>query len=181
MIKETEANMQRSVEVIKKELASMRAGRATPALLDKIQADYYGTMTPINQMANISVPEARLLLIQPWDKTMISQIERAILKSDLGITPISDGNVIRLSIPELTEERRTELVRAAKKKTEEGKIAVRNVRREANDVLKKEEKEGNISEDEQKRRQDEVQKITDRYIKELDDVLASKEKEILTV
>ncbi|WP_425429472.1 ribosome recycling factor [Desulfoscipio geothermicus] len=173
--------MKKTVEVVNKEFASLRAGRATPSLLDKIMVQYYGTPTPINQLANVSAPEARLLVIQPWDKTVLPEIEKAILKSDLGITPASDGNVIRLAIPQLTQERRAELVKVVKKKAEEGRVAVRNLRRDANDALKTQQKNGEISEDEQRRLQDEVQKLTDKYIKEIDNLLAAKEKEIMTV
>ncbi|MGI6678530.1 MAG: ribosome recycling factor [Dehalobacterium sp.] len=180
-IQEAEEKMSKSVEVLKKDLASLRAGRATPALLDKVQVDYYGTLTPVNQMANVSVPEARLLLIQPWDKSTIPSIEKAILKSDLGLTPSSDGNVIRIGIPQLTEERRKELVKVVKKKTEDARVAVRNVRRETNDMIKEFEKEREISEDESKRGLDEIQKITDKYIKKLDEVMNAKEEEIMEV
>ncbi|MFZ5591048.1 MAG: ribosome recycling factor [Bacillota bacterium] len=181
LIAEAEANMKKTVEVVKKEFASLRAGRATPALLDKITVNYYGTPTPLNQLANISVPEARLLVIQPWDKSALPEIEKAILKSDLGITPTSDGTVVRLQIPQLTKERRAELVKVIKKKAEEGRVAIRNVRRDANDALKAKEKKGEISEDELKRSQDEVQKITDKYIKEIDTLLQNKEQEIMSI
>lgn len=181
LLSEAEKNMKKTVEVVNKEFASLRAGRATPSLLDKIMVQYYGTPTPINQLANVSAPEARLLVIQPWDKTVLPEIEKAILKSDLGITPASDGNVIRLAIPQLTQERRAELVKVVKKKAEEGRVAVRNLRRDANDALKTRQKNGEISEDEQRRLQDEVQKLTDKYIKEIDNLLAAKEKEIMTV
>lgn len=181
LIAEAEANMKKTVEVVKKEFASLRAGRATPALLDKINVNYYGTPTPLNQLANISVPEARLLVIQPWDKSALPEIEKAILKSDLGITPSSDGTVVRLQIPQLTKERRAELVKVIKKKAEEGRVAIRNVRRDTNDALKAREKKGEISEDELKRSQDEVQKITDKYIKEIDTLLQNKEQEIMSI
>lgn len=181
LLSDAEKNMQKSVEVVKKEFASLRAGRATPALLDKIMVQYYGTPTPVNQLANINIPEARLLVIQPWDKNALPDIEKAILKSDLGITPASDGNVIRLTVPQLTKERRIELVKVIKKKAEEGRVAIRNLRREANDVLKGQQKNGDISEDELRRLQDEVQKLTDKYIKEIDALFAAKEKEILTI
>lgn len=185
MINETVASadekMKKSVEVTKNELASLRAGRATPALLDKIVVDYYGTPTPVNQLASITVPEARLLVIQPWDKSVIPQIEKAILKSDLGINPNSDGTVIRLAIPQLTEERRLELVKVARKRAEEGRIAVRNIRREANDELKEAQKEGLIAEDDSKRGQEQIQKLTDKHIKAIDDLLAAKEKDIMQV
>jgi len=173
--------MKKTVEVVKKEFASMRAGRATPALLDKITVNYYGTPTPINQLANISVPEARLLVIQPWDKTALPDIEKAILKSDLGINPTSDGSVIRLAIPQLTQERRLELMKIIKKKAEEGRVAIRNIRRETNDKLKAQQKEGKISEDDLKRKQADVQKMTDRMIKDIDTLLANKEQEIMQV
>ena len=140
ILKEAEGNMKKTVEVVKKEFASMRAGRATPALLDKIMVNYYGTPTPVNQLANISVPEARLLVIQPWDKTALPEIEKAILKSDLGINPASDGVVIRLAVPQLTRERRVELMKVIKKKAEEGRVAIRNIRRDTNDQLKSQQK-----------------------------------------
>jgi len=181
IIRDCEINMKKTVEVVKKEFASLRAGRATPALLDKIMVNYYGTPTPVNQLANISVPEARLLVIQPWDKSTLPEIERAIMKSDLGITPVSDGTVIRLAIPQLTQERRAELVKVIKKKAEEGRVAVRNIRRETNEQLKTRQKDGSISEDELKRNQDEVQKLTDRYVKEIDALFSTKEQEIMQV
>ena len=181
IIKEAENNMKKTIEVVKKEFASMRAGRATPALLDKISVNYYGTPTPVNQLANISVPEARLLVIQPWDKSSLHEIERAILKSDLGITPASDGTIIRLAIPQLTQERRAELMKVVKKKAEEGRVAVRNVRREINEQLKVQQKDGKMSEDELKRSQDEVQKLTDRFVKEIDGLFSTKEQEIMQV
>jgi len=181
IIKDAEGNMKKTIEVVKKEFASMRAGRATPALLDKIQVNYYGTPTPVNQLANITVPEARLLVIQPWDKSSLPEIERAILKSDLGINPASDGTVIRLAIPQLTQERRVDLMKVIKKKAEEGRVAVRNVRRDTNEHLKAYQKDGKISEDELKRNQEEVQKLTDRIIKEIDNLLSTKEQEIMQV
>ena len=181
LIKEAEVNMKKSLEIVKKEFATLRAGRATPALLDKIMVNYYGTSTPVNQLANISVPEARLLVIQPWDKNSLPEIERTIMKSDLGITPASDGTVIRLAIPQLTQERRKDLLKVIKKKSEDGRVAVRNVRRDVNDQLKSIQKEGKISEDELKRSQEEVQKLTDRYIKEIDNLFNTKEQEIMQV
>lgn len=181
LLSDAEKNMMKTVEVTDKEFASLRAGRATASLLDKIVVQYYGTPTPINQLANITTPEARLLLIQPWDKTAMPEIEKAILKSDLGITPASDGSVIRLAIPQLTQERRTELAKVVKKKAEEGRVAIRNLRRDTNDSLKSQQKNGDISEDEQRRLQEEVQKLTDKYIKEIDARMTSKEKEIMTV
>lgn len=181
LISAAESNMQKTVEIVKREFASLRAGRATPALLDRITVNYYGTPTPINQLATISVPEPRLLVVQPWDKSITGEIEKAILKSDLGITPTSDGNVIRLTIPQLTEERRQELVKVIKKKAEEGRVAIRNIRRDANDQLKAKEKEGEITEDELRRGQDEVQRLTDKYVKEIDRLLQAKEKEIMEI
>ncbi len=181
VISEAEDRMKKAIEVLRKDFGSMRAGRATPALLDKVMVDYYGVPTPINQMAKVSVPEPRLLAIQPWDKTVISAIEKAIQKSDLGLTPNNDGSVIRLAIPQLTQERRNELVKVAKKKAEEARVAVRNVRRDANEQLKDLEKEKEISEDDEKRAQEEVQKLTDRCVKEVDLILEHKEQEIMEV
>ncbi|MCL5780391.1 ribosome recycling factor [Desulforamulus profundi] len=180
IIASAEQNMKKTVEVVRKEFASLRAGRATPALLDKVTVSYYGTPTPLNQLANISVPEARMLVIQPWDKSAIPEIERSLMKSDLGITPTSDGTVIRLVIPQLTQERRTELVKVVKKKAEEGRVAIRNIRRDVNDNLKAKQKEG-VPEDEVKRGQDDMQKITDKFIKEIDEMVKSKEQEIMQV
>lgn len=178
-LKQAEMKMKKTVDLLVKDLATLRAGRATPALLDKVYADYYGTPTPINQMATISVPEPRLLVIQPWDRNMLSQIEKAILKSDLGITPVNDGNVIRLNIPPLTQEKRKDLVKIINKKAEEGRIAIRNLRREANERVKAAEKKGELSEDEARRYLDEVQKLTDKYIDKIDQIAESKEKEIM--
>lgn len=181
ILNETGDKMKRVSEALRREFAGLRAGRATPALLERIMVDYYGVQTPINQLANISVPEPRLLVIQPWDKTIMPNIEKAILKSDLGITPANDGTVIRLVVPQLTEERRQELVKNVRKSAENGRVAVRNIRREANENIKKLEKKGEISEDESRRTQDEVQKLTDEAIREVDRILAAKEKEILEV
>ncbi len=176
-----EEKMEKAVEAFKKDLGSIRAGRATPSLLDKIMIDYYGISTPLNQLATISAPEPRLLVIQPWDKNVISDIEKAILKSDLGLTPNNDGNVIRLPVPQLTEERRKELVKMIRKKAEESRVAVRNIRREANDMLKDLEKDGDISKDDLKRSQDDIQKLTDKYVENIDKVLENKEKEVTEV
>lgn len=176
-----EEKMQKTLESLKKELAAIRTGRATPALLDRVQVDYYGTMTPINQVANISIPDPRSLLIQPWEKTMVAEIEKAIMKSDLGLTPNSDGAIIRLNLPQLTQERRAEFVKVANKKAEEARVAIRNIRRDANDLLKKVEKDKSVPEDELKKAQDEIQKLTDRYIKEADQMVGMKEKEIMEV
>lgn len=181
VLREAEEKMKRTAELFRKELAGLRAGRATPALLERVLVDYYGTPTPVNQMANVSVPEPRLLVIQPWDKGQVQSIERAILKSDLGLTPKSDAGIIRLMIPPLNEERRRDLVKQVNKKAEEQRVALRNVRRDANDFLKDLEKEGEITEDELHRGQDEVQKLTDRSITEIDNIVKAKEKEILEV
>jgi len=177
----TEDKMQKAVIALRKDLASLRAGRAAPSLLDKITVEYYGALLPINQMANVSTPEPRVLLIQPWDKKAVSDIERAIQKSDLNLTPTSDGSVIRLSIPQLTEERRKELVKLSKKKAEEGRVAIRNIRRDANEELKRLEKNSDITEDELHKYQDEIQEITQRFINEVEKVLIAKEKEIMEV
>ena len=176
-----EDRMKKTVEVCKKEYANMRAGRANPHILDKVTIDYYGTPTPINQVANVSIPEARMITIQPWEKSMISVIEKAILKSDIGINPTSDGTVIRLAFPQLTKERRQELDKAVHKKAEEEKIAIRNLRRDGNDQIKKVEKDKLVSEDESKKAQDDMQKLTDKYIKEIDTLAADKEKEVSEV
>jgi ribosome recycling factor len=177
----TKDKMEKAVSSLSRELASVRAGRASANLLDKISVEYYGAPTPVNQLASISVPEARLLVIQPYDKTVLADIEKAILKSDLGLTPSNDGSLIRLSIPALTEERRKELVKLVKKYAEEAKIAVRNVRRDANDELKKLEKNGEITEDELRNNNENVQKLTDEFIVKVDNVAKDKEKEIMEV
>ncbi|AOK92398.1 ribosome recycling factor [Paenibacillus sp. SEL3] len=178
--KSAEERMQKAIQALQRDLASLRAGRATPALLDRVQVEYYGAMTPVNQLANINTPDSRTLMIQPWDKSSLADIERAIQKSDLGLTPSNDGNTIRLSIPALTEERRTDLVKLTKKNGEEAKIAIRNIRRDANDDIKKLEK-SDISEDESRKHQEDIQKTTDKFIAEVDKVLAAKEKEIMEV
>ena len=167
--------------MFRKDLVSIRAGRANPAILEKVTVDYYNTPTPINQLATVSVPEPRMLIIQPWDKSVIKDIEKAIMKSDLGLTPSNDGNVIRLAIPQLTAERRAEIVKTVKKKAEEARVAVRNVRRELIDDIKEMEKQKTISEDESKKGQEKAQKLTDKYIKEIDEILEKKEKEIMEV
>ena len=176
---ETKANMQKSVEALKKELARVRTGRASLTLLDGIRADYYGTLTPLNQMASLAVPESRLITIQPWDATAIKEIEKAILKSDLGLTPASDGKLIRIAIPPLTEERRKELVKVVHKACEDHKIGVRNVRRDSNEMIKELKKEGDVAEDDAFKAQDEIQKITDSFIEKIDAVYKEKETEIL--
>ncbi|MFQ5603797.1 MAG: ribosome recycling factor [bacterium] len=179
--KDAEERMQKAVENTRSELTKIRTGKASPALLDTIRVSYYGNMTPLKQVASISTPEPRLITIQPWEKNLIGEIEKAILKSDLGLNPVNDGVVIRLPIPQLTEERRKDLVRLCHKLVEEGRIAIRNVRRDANDQLKKSEKEHTISEDQYHTAIDEVQKITDKYIKQVDDILKMKEDEIMDV
>ncbi len=181
VLKDIEDRMKKSVAALQKDLASLRAGRATPALLDKIVVEYYGVPTPLHQVATISVPDPRTLMIQPWDKSVLKEIDRAIQKSDLGLMPNSDGSVIRLNIPTLTQERRLDLVKVCKKKAEEGRVAVRNLRREGNDMIKLMEKDKEITEDDSKKGLDDMQKLTDRYIKEVDDVLAAKEEEIMEV
>ncbi|NMB46784.1 MAG: ribosome recycling factor [Firmicutes bacterium] len=181
VLKDCEGKMQGVIEATKQDFATVRTGRANPALLDRIQVEYYGTPTPLNQLATVSAPEARLLLIQPWDKNSIKDVERAILKSDLGLTPNSDGSVIRLSIPALTEERRKDLVRLVRKEAEDKRIGIRNIRREANEALRALEKDGSISEDEQHRSEGEVQELTDKYIENINQLLEAKEKEIMEV
>ncbi|WP_047151674.1 ribosome recycling factor [Aneurinibacillus tyrosinisolvens] len=181
ILKEAEERMEKAVSSLKRQLTTLRAGRATPALLDRVSVDYYGSPMPVNQVANISTPEPRMLVIQPWEKNMLGVIEKAILKSDLGLTPTNDGNIIRLSIPALTEQRRVELVKLAKKEGEEAKVAIRNIRRDANDSIKKMEKDGLITEDEMKRNQEQVQKATDKYVELVDKTVADKEKEVMEV
>ena len=178
---EVDHKMERSLAALRKELSRVRTGRATLALLEGIDVDYYGTATPLNQMATLAVPESRLLTIQPWDKSQLGLIEKAIQRSDLGLTPMNDGKLIRLSIPPLTAERRKDLVKKVKKIGEEAKIALRNVRREGNETLKDLEKTKDISQDDLRRGQEQVQKITDRFISQVDDVLSVKEHEILEV
>ncbi|MDB5052055.1 MAG: frr [Bacilli bacterium] len=178
--KNAEERMEKAIGALKKELASLRAGRATPSILDRIQVEYYGALTPLSQLANINTPDSRTLIIQPWDKSSMSAIEKAIMKSDLGMTPSNDGVAIRLGIPALTEERRADLVKLTKKSGEEAKVTIRNIRRDANDDIKKLEKLG-ISEDESRRHQEDIQKTTDKYIVEIDKTLVIKEKEIMEV
>lgn len=181
IISQMNEKMQKSIAVFNKDLATMRAGRATPQLLDRITVDYYGTPTPIGQMANVSVPEPRVLQIAPWDAGTLQEIEKAIQKSDLGINPANDGKVLRLVLPELTEERRKELVKQVKKMNEDTKIAIRSIRRDANEQIKKLKKDSDLAEDEAKRAEDEIQKKTDAQIKEVDQITADKEKELLKV
>lgn len=180
-IKDIEGRMQKSVDNLKEEYVTIRAGRANPHILDRLRVDYYGTPTPIQQVANVSVPEARMIQIQPWEASLIKDIEKAILVSDLGLTPNNDGKTIRLVFPELTEDRRKELAKDIKKKGDNAKVAIRNIRRDANDAIKKENKAGDISDDEAKNSEDEIQKITDKYIAMIDSAINDKTKEILTV
>lgn len=176
-----EEKMGKSLDSLSNELAAIRAGRANPHVLDRIKVDYYGTPTPIQQVGNINIPEARMIVIQPWEKSLLKAIEKAILTSDLGINPTNDGNVIRLVFPELTEERRKDLARDVKKKGENAKVAVRNIRRDANDAIKKMEKANEISEDELKDGEEKIQKMTDKMIEKIDAAVETKTKEIMTV
>jgi len=176
-----EEKMKKTIKVLKEDLNAIRAGRANPALLDRVMVNYYGAPTPLNQIANISAPEPRLLVVQPYDASAIQSIEKAIMQSDLGINPSNDGKIIRLAIPQLTEERRKELNKLVKKTGEEAKVALRNQRREANDKLRKMQKNNEISEDELRKAEEEVQKITDQYIEMVEEMVEKKEKEILEV
>ena len=177
----TKEKMEKCINVYSEKLSEVRAGRANPAILNKIRIDYYGTATPISQVAGISVPEARLIVIQPWDMSVLKEIEKAILASDIGINPNNDGKVIRLAFPELTEERRKDLVKDIKKMAEEAKVAVRSVRRDGIETAKAEQKEGNMTEDELKQAENDIQKLTDNSIEEIDKILANKEKEVMSV
>lgn len=181
VLKSTEEKMNKTIAVLKKEIASMKAGRANPSILDKIVVSYYGTPTPINQLANIAAPEPRLLTIQPWDPKVIKDIEKEILKSDLGLNPSNDGKIIRLVIPELTEETRKNLVKVIKKQGEEAKVAIRSIRREANEKIKALKKEGKITEDQEEKSEEDIQKLTDNFIKDIDKLVNAKEKEIMEV
>ena len=176
-----EDKMEKSLDVLLDEYASIRAGRANPHVLDRLRIDYYGTPTPIQQVGNVTVPEARMIVIQPWEKSLLKEIEKAILVSDLGINPTNDGNVIRLVFPELTEERRKDLAKDVKKKGDATKVAVRNIRRDANEAFEKMEKAGEISEDEQKTAEEKIQKMTDKMIVKIDAAIDAKTKEIMTV
>lgn len=180
-IKVFEDKMIKSLDALVADFATIRAGRANPHILDKIRVDYYGTPTPLQQVANVSVPEARMIQIQPWEASLVRDIEKAILTSDLGLTPTNDGKTIRLVFPELTEDRRKELVKDIKKKGENAKVAIRNIRRDANDSIKKNSKENDISEDEVKNLESDIQKLTDKYIAEIDKTVENKTKEIMTV
>lgn len=181
IVADAKTHMQKAVESAKREFASVRTGRASPALLERVTVDYYGTPTPITQVATVTVPEPRLLLIQPWDKSLVREIERAIQKSDLGLMPSSDGTLIRLPIPSLTGERRKDLAKLAHKQAEEARVAVRNIRRDHKDKLERLEKKSELSEDDVRRAVDELQKLTDRHIAEIDTLLSAKEKEITEV
>ena len=173
--------MEKTISVFSEKLSEVRPGRANPAILNKVKIDYYGTPTPINQVAGISVPEARLIVIQPWDISVLKEIEKAILKSDLGINPSNDGSIIRLLVPELTEETRKNLVKNVKKLGEDAKVAIRSIRRDANEKIKALKKDGHISEDEVKKGEDAVQKKTDQYVKEIDSLIVAKEKESMSI
>ena len=185
MVKEVldaqEERMKKTLDGLKKEYGTLRAGRAAPSLLDKVTVDYYGTPTPVNQLANVTVPEPRMIMIKPWDKKSLKDIEKAIMKSDLGLMPNSDGSVIRLAIPQLTQERRKELVKVVSKKAEEAKVAMRNIRRDGNEAIKKLEKNKQITEDDRKEGQEDMQKLLDKYIKLVDSTKAGKEKEVMEV
>ena len=180
-IKEYNDKMQKTIDHLESEFATIRAGRANPHVLDRIKVDYYGTPTPVQQVGNISIPEPRIIVIQPWEKSLLKEIEKAIQMSDIGFNPTNDGQVIRLVFPELTEERRKELVKDVKKKGEADKVAIRNIRRDGNDAFKKLAKSEDISEDEIKQLEDELQKLTDKFIKTVDDMVDAKSKDILTV
>ncbi len=181
VINSSEDKLKKSLETLKKDYATLRAGRATPSLLDKVMVDYYGTPTPVNQMANVTIPEPRIIVIKPYDKSVLREIEKAIQKSDLGLTPNSDGVAIRLTIPQPTQERRKELVKVVNKKAEDCKVAMRNIRRDANEAIKKLEKDKQITEDDRKDAQDKIQKLLDKYIKLVDSTKATKEKEVMEV
>ncbi|MBO6179516.1 MAG: ribosome recycling factor [Selenomonadaceae bacterium] len=181
ILKTQEERMKKSMESLRKEFASIRAGRATPALLDKVMVDYYGTPTPVNQVAKVTVPEARMIVIQPWEKTILHDIEKAIMKSDLGLSPNSDGTSIRLAVPQMTQERRLEVVKTVNKKAEEAKVSLRNIRRDGNDAIKKSEKAKEITEDDSKKGQEKMQKLLDSYVKQVDSARATKEKEVMEV
>jgi ribosome recycling factor len=177
--KQTEQRMKKSIRALEEEFQTIRTGRASSAVFEKIKVDYYGNPTPLNQVATISIPEARLVVIQPWDKSVISEIEKAIQKSELSLNPMNDGKVIRINIPPLTEERRKEFVKVAKNAAEQARVAIRNIRRDANDEVKKSQKSSDISEDDEKRLEDSIQKLTDKYVEEVNNLLEEKEKEIL--
>ncbi len=178
-LRTAESKMEKAIEVLKNELATIRTGRASPALVDNVKVDYHGVQMPLNQVASISTPEARLIVIQPWERQILSDVEKAILKSDLGLNPNNDGNVVRLVIPQLTEERRNQLVKVVRRRIEEGRVAVRNVRREAQDKLRQMKDSKELSEDEQRRAQNKLQQITDGFIEKIDTIAKDKEAELL--
>lgn len=180
-ITDTEERMKKSLTALKRELSMIRTGKASTALLDGVKVECYGQVMPLNHVASVSVPDPRMILIQPWDRSIVGDVERAIHKSDLGLQPNSDGAVIRLAIPALTEERRKDLVKLVRKHAEEARVSMRNIRRDTNEVLKKDEKDGKMSEDDSHKTQDKIQKLTDKYISEIDEALAAKEKEIMEV
>ena len=181
LLTQNEEKMDKTIEALKRDLASIRTGRASTTLLDRISVDYYGTPTPVKQVANVSAPEPRLITIVPWERKMLGDIERAILKSDLGLNPNNDGTMIRLEIPQLTEERRKELSKKVSKDAEDSKVVIRNIRRDANDAIKKMEKKKEITEDDSKEAQENIQKLTDKKIKLIDEIKAKKEKEVMAV
>ena len=181
MLKQFEDKMQKSLDSMANDFMTIRAGRANPHVLDKVKVDYYGVATPVAQVGNVSVPEARTIMIQPWEPNLLKEIEKAILVSDIGITPTNDGKAIRLNFPVITEERRKELAKDVKKRGEEAKVAVRNIRRDANDFVKKQNKAGDLNDDQAKDEEDKVQKMTDKYIKQIDEAVDAKSKEIMTV
>ena len=181
VIKSAEDRLNKTLDALKKDYGTLRAGRAAPSLLDKVTVDYYGTATPVNQIANVTIPEPRMIMIKPYDKSSLKEIEKAIQKSDLGLTPNNDGTAIRLTIPQPTQERRKELVKIVSKKAEEAKVAMRNIRRDANESIKKLEKGKQITEDDRKDAQDEMQKLLDKYIKLVDGARATKEREVMEV
>ncbi len=178
---ETKDRMNKSVKALEKEMNRVRTGRASLSILDPVKVDYYGTLTPLNQMASIAIPESRLITVQPWDVSAIKEVEKGILKANIGLTPASDGKIIRITIPPLTEERRKEIAKKVHQKCEDFKVALRNIRRDANDELKTLQKDGDISEDDNFKAQKKVQEITDEYIKKIDEIFAAKEKEILEI
>ena len=181
MLKQFEDKMQKSLDSMANDFMTIRAGRANPHVLDKVKVDYYGVATPVAQVGNVSVPEARTIMIQPWEPNLLKEIEKAILVSDIGITPTNDGKANRLNFPDLTEERRKELAKDVNKRGEEAKVAVRNIRRDANDFVKKQNKAGDLNDDQAKDEEDKVQKMTDKYIKQIDEAVDAKSKEIMTV
>lgn len=181
IIKKSEEKMNKTIGVLKSDLSTMKAGRANPSMLDRVQVEYYGSLCPLSQVANVSAPEPRVLMITPWEKTILKDIEKAILKSDLGLNPSNDGNVIRLIIPELTEETRRDLVKTVKKTGEEAKVAIRSIRRDSNEKIKTLKKNNEVTDDEAKKGEDDVQKVTDSFVKEIDRLIQAKEKEIMSI